>query len=427
MKDTYLIYLTFGTVPSLFSQINIFLDKRPSYVYVRSSGNFDSKVVKKLSHVLEYYQFSKAYGDPYYYKEEYKVVRDNIIKVKKKNPKAKFIVYIDDSRAQFYLKPFIEANAMDDIEKLILLSEGNASEIFYHKLKKDDETTCQKKWNNLIKNYKDDDESRKIDIYSYWLSTQENVEYLLPYYELFDNSNVSKEYRKKMNLKDFPVEEMFNKLSDEQKKYFYDFDSLKIDKKQKYLIIIGTYDFGDKEITTAVIENLIDQMLMDYKDYKLLYKSHPLASVEDNPSLSKYMEEHEIEVISNKIPIEIVLWEYQNIDIGGFSSSIVSLIDAKRVKFVFGQNLGYSKIIFNKNKPLTEYNVEVSQLIASHLLLYCGNLREKITSLEQLVSQNENEIKELNNKIDELKKETKITRKFYKFLRKIKHFFAKKK
>lgn len=429
MKDIFNIYLTFGTVPSLYSQINMFLDKTPSYVFVRSSGNFDSKAVKNLKHVKKYYQLP-LYDDVIYFEEEYKKVKDCIIESKKTNPKAKFKVYIDDSRAQFYLKPFLDAGAMDDIEKIVLLSEGNASKFLFYNLSNDDEKKSLEKWNYLIENYKNTEIIKKIDNYPYWLSTQKNAQYLLPYHKLFINNNIPKEYREKMHLADFPIEKMFNSLSIEQKKYFFDFDSLNIDKKQKYLIIIGTLDFGEKEITTAIIENLVDQILEDYKGYKLMYKSHPLASVEDNPSLLDYMQKHQIEIIPNKIPLEIVLWEYKNIDIGGFSSSIVSLIDRERIKFVFGQNLGYSEIIFNKDNPLKCYNVLVSQNIAYRLLINRNNMEKKLDDKLSTVGKDyinqKNEIEELRRIVEETKNETRISRFFYRFLRKIYHFFIRK-
>lgn len=426
MKNNCIFYLTFGTVPSLFSEMNIFLNKTPSYIFVRSGGKFDPSCIKDLKHVLFYHKFTG--GDMSYIEDQYKIVKDKILEAKSNNKNVKFIIYIDDSRVQYYLKPFKEANALDDISEINILSEGNASKFMYYKLKQNDEIECKKRWNTLVEKGTDED-LIKIDNFAFYLSTKEKYKYLLPCFEYFNNRNVSKEYRNKMKLEKFPVEEMYGNLKSEQKKYIYDFSELNIDRNKKYFVIIGTLDFGGMETNTGVLENLIDQMYYDYQDYKLLYKAHPLSKVEDNESLMKYLKEKSIEIIPNKIPIEILLWEYKNIDIGGFSSSIFSLIEPSRVKFIFGQKLGYADILFDETKyPLKTYNLLVSQNLACHLIIENNKLIERI---ERLESSNDN-LRLLN---DELQKQVeklihienkRVSKKVRRSLSKIKHKIIKK-
>ena len=426
MKNNCIFYLTFGTVPSLFSEMNIFLNKTPSYIFVRSGGKFDPSCIKVLKHVLFYHKFTG--GDMSYIEDQYKIVKDKILEAKSKNKNVKFIIYIDDSRVQYYLKPFKEANALDDISEINILSEGNASKFMYYKLKQNDEIECEKRWNDLVENGSDQDLIR-IDNFAFYLSTKKIYKYLLPYFEHFNNRNVSKEYRDKMKLEKFPVEEMYGKLNNEQKKYIYDFGELNIDRNKKYFVIIGTIDFGGMETNTGVLENLIDQMYYDYQDYKLLYKAHPLSKVEENETLMKYLKEKSIEIIPNKIPIEILLWEYKNIDIGGFSSSIFSLIEPSRVKFIFGQKLGYADILFDETKnQLKTYNLLVSQNFACHLIIENNKLIERI---ERLESSNDN-LRLLN---DELQKQVeklihienkRVSKKVRRSLSKIKHKIIKK-
>lgn len=421
MKNSCIFYLTFGTVPSLFSEMNIFLNKTPSYIFVRSGGKFDSSCIKDLKHVLFYHKFTG--GDTSYIEDQYNIVKEKIIEAKRNNQNVKFIIYIDDSRVQYYLKPFKEANALDDIIEINILSEGNASKFMYYKLNQDDEIECEKRWNNLVEKGTDEDLVR-IDNFAYYLSTKDKYKYLLPCFEHFNNQNVSKEYRNKMKLEKFPVEEMYGNLKTEQKKYIYDFSELKIDRKKKYLVIIGTLDFGGLETNTGVLENLIDQMYFDYQDYKLLYKAHPLSRVEDNETLMKYLKEKNIEIIPNKIPLEILLWEYKNIDIGGFSSSIVSLIEPSRVKFVFGQNLGYADILFDEKNPLKAYNLLVSQNLACRILAEHNKMMERIGRLE---SSNE-QLRLMNDELQKLIRtdNKRITRRVRRTLSKIKHKIIKK-
>lgn len=37
-EEVYNLYITFGTLPALYAQINLFYDLNPSYVWVRSGG-----------------------------------------------------------------------------------------------------------------------------------------------------------------------------------------------------------------------------------------------------------------------------------------------------------------------------------------------------------------------------------------------------
>ena len=424
MENTIVFYLTFGTIPSLFSEISIFLDDRPSYLFVRSSGDFNPDAIKNLKHVLGYHKFTG--GDKDYIEDQYSIVKEKILEAKKRNKNSRFIVYIDDSRVQFYLKPFIEANALDDISNLIIISEGSSSKYMYYDLQANDEIECEKKWNNLIENYEDSDSMIKIDNYAFWLSTQKNVEYQLPYYQKFNNPKVSAEYRAKMNLTDLSVETIYNKLTDEQKKYIFDFNSISINHKDKYLVLIGTYNFGSNYITTAIVENFIDQLGNKYDDYKLLYKSHPLFPVDGNPELVEYLNKKNISILPAKIPVEILLWEYNNISIGGFSSSVVSLIDPSRVKFIFGQPIGYNEILFDN---IETYDYKLSAQLAVQLLNDRYSLvddhRAHYLELLEINKNLSAEISELRSRLDKMESDINSAGLSKKVSSKIKRLFKK--
>ena len=403
----YNVYLTFGTMPSLYSEMSVFLDKTPSFLFVRSAGNFDCSCLDKLKHVAFYYKFTG--GDLDYMTDQYKQVRDILIKTKKNDHNAKFIVYIDDSRVQYYLKPFSEANALDDISKIIILSEGNASKFMYYNLLENDEVNCAEKWNQMIEKL-DDKDLAEIGNYAYWLSTKSNVVYELPYFKLLKNNKVPDSYRKKMHIRDFNVQEMFNKLKPTQKKHLYSFNDIKIDKSKKYLIIMGTNDFGDLGLTFAIIENLIDQIYDEYSDYILLYKSHPISRIEDNTELLAYFKKKKIALLPSKIPLELMLWEYDNISVGGFSSSTISLIEPSRVKFIFGPKQGYCKLMYS-DEEMKQYNVLLDQIFAVRLIDYDKRLRKKINDYDNRLTKSINDyecrIVELERRLNEIEEKTK--------------------
>ena len=41
MSNIYNVYLTFGTIPSLYAQMNAYIDSNPSAIFARSDGYFD--------------------------------------------------------------------------------------------------------------------------------------------------------------------------------------------------------------------------------------------------------------------------------------------------------------------------------------------------------------------------------------------------
>lgn len=397
MKNIYNIYLMFGTVPSLYAQMNIYIDDKPSVVFVRSSGYFNIK--NKPSNLIFY---DDCIGnDLVYLSKDYQKIVDSLNKIISKDKKAKFIVYIDDSRVQFLLKPFILADCYDKIEKIVMISEGNITEYMYSDIAENDFEFQEKRWNLLIKSIKDNNqESEKmlaeISNYCFYLSTINNNELLLPYSELLENKNVSKEYKEKMNLRNLDLQMMLDKVG-KNISFGKEIESFKFDEKS--IVIIGTYNFYDNSFSKVICENLIDQVLVDYPEYSFYYKAHPLYPVENNAELSSYLKSRKIKVIPEKMPLEILLYRNKNVSIGGFCSSIHSLISLNRIKFMFGEFIGFSKLLKKNNLlKVKVYNVEISQKIADASLKIYYNSQSKFG----IVDYHSMQIENLNNKVYEL-------------------------
>lgn len=426
MANNYNFYMVFGSVPTMYAQINIFLDDTPSYIWYYRDNFFDINSKYYPKNLKLYYQ-TKGF-DTEFLKDTCYNIKSKIEEIKKKDKKAKFNIFIDDSRVQFYLKPFILSDSIKDINNVIILSEGSISQYMYYDISSNDEHVQKKRWNSLIENIKNnkenvDNELMIISNYSFWLSTNKNIKYILPYYELLENKNVSLEYKNKMNLYNMDIEKMYDKLSYHQKMVIKgDFDkNVKIDKNKKYLVIIGTYDFGDKEITSFIYENLIDQALIDFGvEYTFLFKAHPLFPVSENHRLEEYLNNHDIEILPSNLPLEIFLWDNKNIMMGGFSSSIQSLIKPKRMKFVFGEKLGYYNL-FYKNKLCNsiDYNIKVSQKLGYELILKYNKDNLKLKNLDEEIKQLKQEIKLLKNQISGAEKINKcsgLKKIYYKLL-----------
>lgn len=172
MKKNYNIYLTFGSIPLLYAQTNIFLDKSPSYIWYYRD-NFFNINDKNVSDNLKYYH--KINGFDYdYMKFEYKDIIKKLKEIKNNDEDAMFTVFIDDSRVQFYLKPFLLSGSFNDINKIVIISEGNITQYMYSEIGKYGIQEQKKEWdlliNQIIENSNKADESlMKIKNYSFYL------------------------------------------------------------------------------------------------------------------------------------------------------------------------------------------------------------------------------------------------------------------
>ena len=450
MNNVYNLYITFGTIPALFAQINVFLDKKPSYVWVRSGGNFNPKDFHGLDNVKYYKKFNCTDHD--YIKEQYKDILKKIKFIKKNDKNAKFIIYTDDSRVQFILKPLILSDSYNQVKKLVLVSEGNISQYMYESIKKGDNVLRKTRWNNLknnINSQQNDKELQKLENYCFWLSTNAKVEYLLPFPDMLYNENISNKYKKTMNLSDLNLEKLYKKLPYEIKNKF---NSMEVDNSKKIIIILGTYDFGSKKMTAILYENLINQAMNDYGDkYIFMFKAHPVFPVSENKWLEEYLNSKNIIILPSKTPLEILLWNNDNIMVGGFCSTVNSMIDPLRTKFFFGEKIGYSNLL-DKNKKFkaNEYGILISQKIANELLVSYSQtceVKDKIEAnknyfetryndlmlkneqLTQKINYMENKMNiydSYNSKVDLLEKNMHIINKFLNPIRRFKNKFFNK-
>jgi len=77
-------------------------------------------------------------------------------------------------------------------------------------------------------------------------------------------------------------------------------------------------------------ETIISQIIADFgNDYKLFFKPHPSFIADNNKIKNK-----EITVLPAQLPMDVLLWAYPDVSIGGYNSSLyLSVRDAGQVKF----------------------------------------------------------------------------------------------
>jgi hypothetical protein len=389
--DKVNLYITFGTIPALYAQINSFLDKTPSYVWVRSAGSYTPE--NKPDNLIYYHKFNCTDFD--YLTNKYLDIVHKINEINLSQPNVKFSVFIDNNRLHFFLKPLIESGIYSHVENFILIPETIHPEDFFDIANENYFNDTKELWDSMIfdlENNKNIDEKLLVlNNYTPWFSTNNNVKCFVQhkhvYINLLNGKNIKYD---NINLKEFDIEEKYLKLNTLQRNILFEIEYKALfNKNDKYLIIIGSYDFGDPLLSSYLYISLIEKLLDDLNsNYEVFYKPHPLYPTTNKPELEKFLYRHNIKILPSKMPLEIILWEYKNINVSGFASSINHLIDPSRTIAFFGKysHLYFYRYLEKENKiKIKYYNIEISQYIAYALMVRYYKLHEMFNEKDESI------------------------------------------
>jgi|GEM_PF-1332443 len=82
-------------------------------------------------------------------------------------------------------------------------------------------------------------------------------------------------------------------------------------------------------------------------DYVLMYKPHPswVISHPGNAPLLAFLEEHNIRILPPRLPMEVIMWAFPDVQVGGFNSTLYISARASQVRFFIG-GLGAGMVNF---------------------------------------------------------------------------------
>ena len=137
--------------------------------------------------------------------------------------------------------------------------------------------------------------------------------------------------------------EMIHELSPEKQEIFHKI--VKIDVaafKEKYfsgdkqpLFIIGTSKYGRFKNVNHFILNL-EEDYNKYKDkYQIVYKPHPRYPPKNDKPLNDFFAKHNIKVIEDALPFEVIMSSFENCVMGGFDSTVYLSAEPHQVLFFF--------------------------------------------------------------------------------------------
>jgi hypothetical protein len=411
-NNIYNVYIALGTMPALFSQINVFLDYTPSLLWVRMCGFLD-KIKEKPENIISYNEFNDIL-DYDFNIEYYKNIVNRLEEIIKKDKNFFFNIYIDDIRASFILKIITGLNLLTDRYSIFLIADGRLPDTIFPTLSADDENDKAEQWMQLIEFSKNKEininEINKITYdraYAFFLSTKSNIKYLIQDFALLKNNKISDDYRNRMNICDINFHNIYCQLTNEHRNQIInsvlpaDMIIKFSDYNIKHLIITGTYGFGHTYLSVFIYKSLISKVIEDYgRNYKIWFKPHPLFLLNEYPSLLVFFKQNDIEVLPEQFPLEILLWSYEYIEIGGFYCSAYTFINLKRIKFIFGDFWEYAKkYLLNEYKT---YNINVSQEMAGVLWTISNEDQKQQKQLLNNFDKYDNNIIDLDHKYSTL-------------------------
>ena len=173
---------------------------------------------------------------------------------------------------------------------------------------------------------------------------RDNVELWCAYPETLTTSDAALQVEfDKINMPKMDPVAMYKALTDEQRESFLqlvkfnkaDFDETYFAEEGDYLIITGTSYVRGGSLTDEQFFDIIDRIISDNPDRKLLFKPHPaqIPSEINYPEIYAYFAEKNIKILPGRLPMEVISWVYSDVAIGGFDSSLFMAVPQNNVKF----------------------------------------------------------------------------------------------
>jgi len=360
-QQVHNIYMTFGTLPTLYASLHMLTHSDPSYVFFSREDTFD---------VSQMPQNVKLINTPGTYSNQAlaQMPRETVANIEAANKDPKYHFFTDDLRALLPIYSFIQAGVSSERYFITLLSDGTASYsgIDTHFLDGNGQTSGIDNWNiqsveldKIFEKYQNQNLSGSdYDLmlfndkkYMYQISQMQNVDYWVQFPEYgFIKNGVSVELRTQLmhcNLSKRPPYNILKTLTTERAEIFFNatlgnpvfeidgaplrdyLDELFLNSPKPIMIISDTNP-NPNSLTQA--GGVADQIIQKFSnDYVLMWKPHPAYTDSDSAMANKG-----IVVLPASLPMEVLLWSYPQVSVGGYSSTLYMAATVQQVKFFIG-------------------------------------------------------------------------------------------
>ena len=392
-RNEYDLYCINATYPLFLVSMDIIKNKEnEGFLWFSRYGTLDIEKIKEINPKITISKYlTEETG-----KRDLNNVNDETVEyvkeILKKDKNAYFKLYIDEFLYWYEYPIFEELGITEDKYEVIMYSDGTLSytakygmmqenSYDFYKREKDRYTEAldiarkgKDKFDiQNLKYLKASEEGDKTENlaseydsnYILLATLRKNVFYYLQYPELiiFQDEKVNEEM-KNANIEEMSAIEKYKKLSEEEKNILNEvlyLDKEEMDKnyfsgEKPKLVITGANPFYE-EYTKGEFENILQQVYSQYgEEYQLLYKPHPKA--EPNEEQLEILNKFNIKILPAKLPMEAIMFVYDDIKLGGFPSTLYMSTDSDNTEFFFKEtkdelveplNLLYDKL-FNNTK-----------------------------------------------------------------------------
>lgn len=391
------IYMNWGTVSPLYSLLNVFMDideakkngtePTKSFMWYERPSTADEKLLPENVTLMN--DIDEKYNSGKLNAENTKKCMGYVKKVYETYPNAHYTLFTDDLRAQYELCLMTYNGIPESQYNVILGSDGIASYTTMNSYllsgldqDKVGESTEESgkfndKWNYYAYWYHE--YKKRMANHDFWdqrflnsngggtyimweEASQDNVEYWIQWPQLLkvNVGGLQELLNEKMNLVEKHHNDMYASLSDKSKEDFLNlvlagafkgsdypegtnfkelYDTTYMpgyaDKSKKYMIISGTSQAGEGDTTGKNFEARVDAVIKEFGDeYTYLYKPHPRWPASSIQGRQEYLDSKGIVELPAQTPMEVLLWTYPEVYVGGYSSSLYMSATTKgQVKF----------------------------------------------------------------------------------------------
>ena len=339
VKDYY-IYVTDSNLSTVYTLLNLVkTDDNKSFIWYTDTDLINTDYLNANKNI----KISKNIGkfDKNLIKEINEFIKDN-------NSNSKFHLMLDE---KYYLLEF-ELNLKDNYD-VTIFSNGIDSYNNYYDYEFENGYEIYKKHENEFNGFKDNFDLNNYD-HNYLLisAKRDNTRYYLQYPEYITayEDKVNDEIKKVNFVLDDP-KTIYNSLTTDQRASLLkiinvdkkDYDNKYFTSTKPFLVIIGS---NTSKYTKDEMKDMIKQVYDTYKDnYTILYNvnNYSLTKVEQ-----EYLDELNIKVLPENIPMEIITFIYSDLKIGGFPNSLLLSTKTEDVIFLFAKNNEELDIPLNK-------------------------------------------------------------------------------
>lgn len=339
--DKYIFYATWGTLGTLYAGLHMHLHSYPSYVWFERTATLST--TKLPSHAVTV----GTIGDI----ATASAIGEKVRELHDANPEADFVFYVDDLRAvRATLEWFFMQGVTEDHLKVYMLSDGAASYGYFSQQLGADGSAANLaadkaavdgyiasakagtvSWTAESPRYVD------LQLQSYAFSEKSWVEYWLQYPELMTSADASVTAEKSsMHLTKKMPSSLWEAIDlvDERSQFLEavaldkaSFDAMFAAADKPNLIVSGTNLDGVGTNPTVLtygdsFKTLMGEVKTQYEGtYDMFFKPHP-SRAPAGDDLAYITGTLGFTVLPATLPMEVILWVYPDLKIGGYPSSL---------------------------------------------------------------------------------------------------------